>query len=196
MSEQIKCIGIGEVGVGIVEKLPNEGSCGDFVYQTIAISTKPEDFMNIAVARQVQIGVETCQSDAITDEIELGRAALCEQLGVVMEQIDYPDYVIIFADFGIGEAIGATLEIALTLQLVGTPVFCLPVKPFEFEGQRREKLFYDGIIKLAEMGILFTPVLSSDYTDDIGENRITLQKLFDRTDFQIALEFINILKLQ
>jgi cell division GTPase FtsZ len=170
-------VGIGNAGIKVVEKLDPQGCYGNTIYKTLGISTNDEDFKNTNIKDNVQIGVLTCQEPIYNDDdIDLGRDALLEQLGIIVEKIESPDYVLIIANFGSGTAAGAAIELAENLDKLYIPSVCFGIKPFEFEGKRKLSNFYDGMLESIVNNVAKYIFDSDELIKPYIHKKLTMQK--------------------
>lgn len=139
---RITVFGVGGAGGNAVNNMIHSGLQGvDFV----VANTDAQALALSAAERRVQMGVEVTQGLGAGSHPEIGRASAEESLEEIKDQLTGSHMAFVTAGMGGGTGTGAAPVVAGLARDQGILTVGVVTKPFQFEGQRRQRVAEAGI---------------------------------------------------
>ena len=177
----IKVIGVGGGGNSVLLRMAKDKLAA---VELIAINT---DAKQLAILQQagvtpLQIGEKLTKGRGTGGSLELGESAAKADEEKIRAAIKGADLVFVTAGMGGGAGTGAAPVVAKLAREMGTLTIGVVTVPFSFEGQRKQRLANEGIVKLqANMDALIA--VRNDNLMKLPENRhMSLVQAFSAAD--------------
>ena len=166
---KIKVFGVGGGGCNVLKRLAESG-LNDI--ELIAVNTDAHalSVLNNDSIKKIQIGMNLTRGRGTGGKTEIGEQAALKDADRLRTMIEGADVIFVTAGMGGGTGTGATpviTEIAKTLDILTIGVVTVP---FGFEGNRKQKIANEGIVKMqANMDALV--VVQNDNLLKLPENK-------------------------
>ncbi len=139
---RITVFGVGGAGGNAVNNMIHSGLQG---VEFVVANTDAQALSLSAADRRVQMGVEVTQGLGAGSHPEIGRAAAEESLDELRDQLTGAHMAFVTAGMGGGTGTGAAPIVAGLARDQGILTVGVVTKPFQFEGQRRQRIADAGI---------------------------------------------------
>ncbi len=166
---KIKVFGVGGGGGNVIKRLA-EGDLKDV--ELIAVNTDAHalSLLNMDSIKEVQIGGNLTRGRGTGGRIEIGEQAAKKDADRLKNMIEGADLIFITAAMGGGTGTGAAPVIAEIAKKLGVLTVGVVTFPFGFEGNRKQRIAKEGIIKMqAHMDALV--VVQNDNLMKLPENK-------------------------
>ena len=145
LKPRITVFGVGGAGGNAVNNMITAGLVGcDFV----VANTDAQALTMSKSERIIQMGVQVTEGLGAGSQPEVGRAAAEEVIDEIRDHLTGAHMVFVTAGMGGGTGTGAAPVIARAARELGILTVGVVTKPFQFEGQRRQKVAEQGIAEL------------------------------------------------
>src|SRR5690348_10989274 len=145
LKPRITVFGVGGAGGNAVNNMITAGLVGcDFV----VANTDAQALSMSKSERIVQMGVQVTEGLGAGSQPEVGRAAAEEVIDEIRDHLSGAHMVFVTAGMGGGTGTGASPVVARVARELGILTVGVVTKPFQFEGQRRQKVAESGISEL------------------------------------------------
>lgn len=174
----IKVVGVGGAGGNAVNQMIEKGLRG---VEFIAINTDGQDLLKSEAHVKLEIGGSNNRSLGAGADPDSGRRAAEENVDEIAEVLRGADMVFIAAGEGGGTGTGAAPVVARIAKQSGALTVGVVTRPFEFEGNRRQKNAQAGIDALrAEVDTLI--VVPNQRLIDLKEDQLSWVEAFSMAD--------------
>lgn len=166
---KIKVFGVGGGGGNILKRLA-EGDLKDV--ELIAVNTDAHalSLLNVDSIKEIQIGGQFTRGRGTGGRIEIGEQAAKKDAERIKNMISGADLIFITAGMGGGTGTGAAPVIAEIAKKLGVLTIGVVTFPFAFEGNRKQRIAKEGIIKMqANMDALV--IVQNDNLMKLPENK-------------------------
>jgi cell division protein FtsZ len=147
LKPHIAVFGVGGAGGNAVNNMITSGLCG---CEFVVANTDAQALASSKAKRVVQLGIESTQGLGAGSHPEVGRAAAEEAIDELRDHLSGAHMAFITAGMGGGTGTGAAPVIARVSKELGLLTVGVVTKPFQFEGQRRQRIADAGITELAK----------------------------------------------
>ncbi len=145
LKPRITVFGVGGAGGNAVNNMITAGLVGcDFVVS----NTDAQALAMSKSERIIQMGVQVTEGLGAGSQPEVGRAAAEEVIDEIRDHLTGAHMVFVTAGMGGGTGTGASPVVARVARELGILTVGVVTKPFQFEGQRRQKVAEAGISEL------------------------------------------------
>jgi cell division protein FtsZ len=145
LKPRITVFGVGGAGGNAVNNMITAGLVGcDFV----VANTDAQALAMSKSERIIQMGVQVTEGLGAGSQPEVGRAAAEEVIDEIRDHLTGAHMVFVTAGMGGGTGTGASPVVARVARELGILTVGVVTKPFQFEGQRRQKVAEFGIGEL------------------------------------------------
>jgi len=145
LKPRITVFGVGGAGGNAVNNMITAGLVGcDFV----VANTDAQALTMSKSERIIQMGVQVTEGLGAGSQPEVGRAAAEEVIDEIRDHLTGAHMVFVTAGMGGGTGTGASPVVARVARELGILTVGVVTKPFQFEGQRRQKVAESGISEL------------------------------------------------
>jgi len=145
LKPRITVFGVGGAGGNAVNNMITAGLVGcDFV----VANTDAQALTMSKSERIIQMGVQVTEGLGAGSQPEVGRAAAEEVIDEIRDHLTGAHMVFVTAGMGGGTGTGASPVVARIARELGILTVGVVTKPFQFEGQRRQKVAESGIAEL------------------------------------------------
>ena len=145
LKPRITVFGVGGAGGNAVNNMITAGLVGcDFV----VANTDAQALTMSKSERIIQMGVQVTEGLGAGSQPEVGRAAAEEVIDEIRDHLTGAHMVFVTAGMGGGTGTGASPVVARVARELGILTVGVVTKPFQFEGQRRQKVADSGISEL------------------------------------------------
>jgi cell division protein FtsZ len=145
LKPRITVFGVGGAGGNAVNNMIAAGLQGvDFV----VANTDAQALTSSKAERIIQMGVQATEGLGAGSQPEVGRAAAEEVIDEIRDHLTGAHMVFVTAGMGGGTGTGASPIIAHAARELGILTVGVVTKPFQFEGQRRQRVADAGIAEL------------------------------------------------
>src|SRR5690349_6671340 len=145
LKPRITVFGVGGAGGNAVNNMITAGLVGcDFVVS----NTDAQALAMSKSERIIQMGVQVTEGLGAGSQPEVGRAAAEEVIDEIRDHLTGAHMVFVTAGMGGGTGTGASPVVARVARELGILTVGVVTKPFQFEGQRRQKVAESGISEL------------------------------------------------
>jgi cell division protein FtsZ len=145
LKPRITVFGVGGAGGNAVNNMITAGLVGcDFV----VANTDAQALTMSKSERIIQMGVQVTEGLGAGSQPEVGRAAAEEVIDEIRDHLTGAHMVFVTAGMGGGTGTGASPVVARVARELGILTVGVVTKPFQFEGQRRQKVADAGITEL------------------------------------------------
>jgi cell division protein FtsZ len=145
LKPRITVFGVGGAGGNAVNNMITAGLVGcDFV----VANTDAQALTMSKSERIIQMGVQVTEGLGAGSQPEVGRAAAEEVIDEIRDHLTGAHMVFVTAGMGGGTGTGASPVVARVARELGILTVGVVTKPFQFEGQRRQKVAEQGIADL------------------------------------------------
>lgn len=166
---KIKVFGVGGGGGNVIKRLA-EGDLKNV--ELIAVNTDAHalKLLNVESIKKLQIGGDLTRGRGTGGRTEIGELAAKKDAEQIKNMIVGADLIFITAGMGGGTGTGAAPVIAEIAKKLGVLTVGVVTFPFGFEGNRKQRIAKDGIIKMqANMDALV--VVQNDNLMKLPENK-------------------------
>jgi cell division protein FtsZ len=147
LKPRIIVCGVGGGGCNAVNNMITSGLSGvDF----LVANTDAQALMSSHADRIVQMGLQVTEGLGAGAQPEIGRAAAEEAREEIREHLSGSHMCFVTAGMGGGTGTGAAPVIAMIAREMGILTVGVVTKPFQFEGQRRQRIADTGIAELSK----------------------------------------------
>jgi cell division protein FtsZ len=143
----ITVAGVGGAGGNAINRMIEEGLAG---VEFLAINTDAQALKFSRAVHRIQVGAKLTKGLGSGGNPEVGRRALEEDEGLVVDALKNSDMVFVTAGMGGGTGTGAAPLVARMARDLGALTVAIVTRPFDFEGRRRNGSAVEGIKALKE----------------------------------------------
>jgi len=144
---RITVAGVGGAGGNAINRMIAEGLSG---VEFLAINTDAQALQFSRSAQRIQVGAKLTKGLGSGGNPEVGRRALEEDEGLVVDSLKNSDMVFVTAGMGGGTGTGAAPLVARMARDLGALTVAIVTRPFDFEGRRRNGQAIEGLKALKE----------------------------------------------
>ena len=144
---RILVIGVGGAGGNAINRMIQEGLNG---VEFVAINTDAQALKLSKAEHRIQVGSKLTKGLGSGGNPEMGRRAIEEDEGLVVDAIKSADMVFVTAGMGGGTGTGGAPLVARMARELGALTVGVVTRPFEFEGRRRNMSAIEGLKALKE----------------------------------------------
>jgi cell division protein FtsZ len=144
---RITVAGVGGAGGNAINRMIQEGLAG---VEFLAINTDAQALKFSKSVQRIQVGAKLTKGLGSGGNPEIGKRALEEDEGLVIDSLKNSDMVFVTAGMGGGTGTGAAPLVARMARDLGALTVGVVTRPFEFEGRRRNAQAIEGLKALKE----------------------------------------------
>src|SRR5262245_58260944 len=144
---RITVAGVGGAGGNAINRMIIEGLAG---VEFLAINTDAQALKFSHAVQRIQVGVKLTKGLGSGGNPEIGKRALEEDEGLVIDSLKNSDMVFVTAGMGGGTGTGAAPIVACMARDLGALTVGIVSRPFEFEGRKRNAQAIEGLKALKE----------------------------------------------
>ena len=142
LKPRITVIGVGGAGGNAINNMIASGIDG---VEFIAANTDAQALISSSAERRIQLGADLTEGLGAGAKPEVGEAAAKEAIDDIKAAIEGSHMVFIAAGMGGGTGTGAASVVAKTSRDMGILTVAIVTKPFNFEGNKRQRVAEAGI---------------------------------------------------
>jgi cell division protein FtsZ len=144
---RITVAGVGGAGGNAINRMIEEGLSG---VEFLAINTDAQALRFSKSIQRIQVGAKLTKGLGSGGNPEIGKRALEEDEGLVVDALKNSDMVFVTAGMGGGTGTGAAPLVARMARDLGALTVAIVTRPFDFEGRRRNSSAIEGLKALKE----------------------------------------------
>ena len=144
---RITVIGVGGAGGNAINRMIAQGLGG---VEFLAINTDAQALKLSRATQRLQVGSKLTKGLGSGGNPDVGRSAVEEDEGLIVDALKGADMVFVTAGMGGGTGTGGAPLVARIARELGTLTVAIVSRPFNFEGKRRNAAANDGIKALKE----------------------------------------------
>ena len=142
LKPRITVIGVGGAGGNAINNMIASGIDG---VEFIAANTDAQALISSSAERRIQLGTDLTEGLGAGAKPEVGEAAAREAIEDIKAAVEGSHMVFIAAGMGGGTGTGAASVVARTSKDMGILTVAIVTKPFNFEGNKRQRVAEAGI---------------------------------------------------
>ena len=144
---RITVAGVGGAGGNAINRMIEEGLKG---VEFLAINTDAQALKFSKSVHRIQVGTKLTKGLGSGGNPEIGRRALEEDEGLIVDALKNSDMVFVTAGMGGGTGTGAAPLVARMARDLGALTVAIVTRPFDFEGRKRNSQAGEGLKALKE----------------------------------------------
>jgi cell division protein FtsZ len=189
---KIKIIGVGGAGNNTINRIYNNYDIENV--ELIAINTDLQDLKKINADKKIIIGEKLTGGLGTGFYPEIGRLAIHEDEDKIREVLQDTDLLYVVSGLGGGTGTGATPEILKIAKELEVVTIAIPIMPFSFEGQLRNKIASNGLKEIKEIADTYMIVANNILLDSVDEDLPT-EDAFLLVDNLLCENMVGLTKL-
>lgn len=151
----------------------------------VAVNTDAQDLWRSLAPTKLQLGAHLVRGLGCGGDPEVGRDCAHADRPALAAVLAGAELVVVLAGLGGGTGSGAAPVVCEVAAELGVGVLAVVTLPFPFEGRRRRRVAEDALVALMQAAGGRVVVADTPVPPD-GEQRLTMQELFARSDATVA----------